>query len=68
MPDVRITPPRRAGAVIYLHAADITAVMLQEDVLHSFTEEEITKIAFAVTTELQSRQPQLERKDATEPA
>jgi hypothetical protein len=68
MPDVRITPPRRAGAVIYLHAADITAVMVQDDVLRSFTEDELTKINFALNTEIQSRQPQPESTNATDTA
>lgn len=56
MVDVRITPPRRAGAVIYLHAADITAIMVQDDVLHSLNDEELKKINFAVSTEMQARE------------
>jgi hypothetical protein len=66
--DVRATPSRQARAVIYLNAAEIMAIMLQDDVLCAFTEEELSKIAFAVNAEVQSRQPQIERNDAATPA
>jgi hypothetical protein len=55
MSEVRTVTPKQARAVINLNPADITSVMLQEDVLSSLTVDELGKIAFAVNTEMQSR-------------
>jgi hypothetical protein len=56
MADVYIQGPRRACAKIELHPADITRIVLQDDVLASFTEEELEKIESAVNIERQERE------------
>jgi hypothetical protein len=66
--EVRVKAPAKAIAVIHLDAADITSVMLQDDILSSFTDEQIGKIAFVVNTEIQSRHPQPERTNAINPS
>ena len=55
MAEAKITSPRRPGCVIYCHAADITLVVCQEDVLQSFSDDELSKMAFAISTEQQAR-------------
>jgi hypothetical protein len=47
-----------------MHPADIVRYLQTDDCLKAFTEEELTKIHFAVGAELQSRQPELARTNA----
>ena len=55
MTDIRIVRTR-PGVRIYLNQEDLTDIMTQDDVVKSFNSEELKKIVFTLSTELQDRE------------
>jgi hypothetical protein len=64
MADAYLSSPRRMTVQIKLHCGELVSIVLQDSILKEMTEEELEKVSFATTAELQSRQPQPERNDA----
>lgn len=54
MSDIRCVRTR-PGVRIYLHPADLTDVITQDDVVQCLNEEELEKIIFVLSAELQGR-------------
>jgi hypothetical protein len=55
MADIFAISPRRTEARIRLHAGELASIVVQDDILRAFTEEELTNIHQAVGIELQDR-------------
>lgn len=52
MADVRFISPRRTGATIYIHPAEIVDVICQQDILKAMTEGELKRAADNLNAEL----------------
>lgn len=57
MPDIH-NVRARSGVRIYLHPADIADIVIQQDVFSNFTDEELEKIVFVITKEIERRKQQ----------